>query len=345
MPSVSNHPTVDCPPTYKVTPLFSQSEDGKPLVVPIIASTFNILSNRLVPADKQPDVKLAGEYWGKPGESSLKWEPQTAFTKLATDVVLIGHAFSAGQPSVDVTLGVADLRQTARIFGDRYWIKSLGFISMTPPEPFEKIPLVYERAFGGWDRSNPDPDKHGFEPRNPIGTGFRCKHGKLEDGIRMPNIENPKQLLREYGQVVPPVGFGFTAPDWQPRAKFAGTYGEEWMDNRMPLLPKDFDRKFFNAAPPELIAPGYLRGDEAVSIEHASTRGAISFNLPALPPPSCRLQLKGSRDASVETKLDTVIINTDEESVTLIWRGYLPLHSGPLDIVTVQVRAESIAAA
>jgi hypothetical protein len=343
MPSVSNHLTVDCPAIYKVTALFSQSEDGEPLVVPIIASTFKILSDRLALADTQLDLKVGGEYWGESGESSVKSEPQTAFTKPATDIVLIGHAFSVGQPTVDVTLEVANLRQTARVFGDRYWIKSLGFVSTTPPEPFEKIPLVYERAFGGWDRTNPDPSRHCFESRNPIGTGFRSKHGKFEDGVRMPNIENPKDLLSEYGQIVPPVGFGFMAPDWQPRAKFAGSYDQEWMDKRMPLLPNDFDRKFFNAAPPELVASGYLRGDEPISIKNASARGLISFNLPKLPPPCCRLQLKGSRDVAVETNLDTVIINTDEDLLTLLWRGYLPLRNGPLDITTIQVRAEGAA--
>ena len=215
---------------------------------------------------------------------------------------------------------------------------------MTSTEPFEKIPLIYERAFGGWDRSHPDPSKHGFEPRNPLGTGFRSKHGKFEDGIRLPNVENPREPVREYGQMVPPVGFGFTSPDWQPRARFAGTYDQKWIENRMPLLPKDFDRRFFNAASPGLIAPGHLRGDEAVLVENASARGTISFNLPGMRPPACRVELRGSRDAVVETSLDTVIINTDEDLLILIWRGYIPVRNGPHDVVTIQIRDESVSA-
>jgi hypothetical protein len=217
-------------------------------------------------------------------------------------------------------------------------------VSMTSPEPFEKIPLIYERAFGGWDRSHADPDKHTFESRNPVGTGFRSKHGKWEDGIRLPNLEDPKNPTRNYGDAPPPAGFGFTSPDWQPRASFAGTYDNKWMNERMPLLPLDFDRRFFNAASPGLIAPGYLKGDEAVSIENASPSGTISFNLPGVPPPECRVQLVRNRDERVQTNLDTIIINTDENVVLLIWRGCLAVRNGPHDVVSIQIRAEGVPA-
>jgi hypothetical protein len=344
MPSVSNHPKVECPPDLRAALQFSQSEDGETLAVPIIGSTFEIGDNVLAPSQEQREINLGGEYWGEPGVSSFKLEPQVAFTKPSTDVVLIGHAFSLGRPTVDVTLRVGALRQTARVVGDRYWVKSLSIISISSPQPFERIPLIYERAFGGWDRSHPVPDKHTFEPRNPVGTGFRSKHGKFEDGIRLPNLEDPRDPVRDYGQAVAPIGFGFTSADWQPRAKFAGTYDEPWMTDRMPLLPRDFDRRFFNAASPGLIAPGYLRGDEPVSIENASSRRTISFNLPGVPPPECRVQLIGRRDALVTTNLDTVIVNTDEDLLILIWRGYLPVRNGPHDIVSMQIKAEGVSA-
>ena len=109
---------------------------------------------------------------------------------------------------MDVTLRVGALRQTARVVGDRYWVKSFGMISISSPVPFERIPLpCLERAFGGWDRSHPDPDKHAFEPRNPVGTGFQFeKHGKFEDGMRLPNLEDPRDPVRDYGQAVVPIG-------------------------------------------------------------------------------------------------------------------------------------------
>ncbi|WP_281255421.1 DUF2169 domain-containing protein [Cystobacter ferrugineus] len=39
-------------------------------------------------------MSWSGESWGKPGESSYKYEPEGAFIKPATDVALIGHAYA-----------------------------------------------------------------------------------------------------------------------------------------------------------------------------------------------------------------------------------------------------------
>jgi hypothetical protein len=46
-----------------------------------------------------------------------------------------------------------------------------------------------------------------------------------------------------------PAGFGPIACHWQPRVGFAGTYGDAWVANRLPLLPDDFDDRFFQSAP------------------------------------------------------------------------------------------------
>src|SRR5262249_31964755 len=161
--------------------------------------------------EQQLPINPSGTFHGEPGESSYRYEPETAFFKSSTDVCLLGHAWPPLRPATEVTvrLHAGLLRQTARVIGDRYWIKSLGVISMTPPEPFEQLPLTYERAFGGWDRSHPDPNRHMFELRNPLGTGFRSKHGTFEEGLRLPNLEDPRDLIREHGQTVSPIGFGF----------------------------------------------------------------------------------------------------------------------------------------
>ena len=44
-----------------------------------------------MPASFGRSVSLAGQLWGEPGKSSYKYEPECAFIKPATDVVLIGH--------------------------------------------------------------------------------------------------------------------------------------------------------------------------------------------------------------------------------------------------------------
>ncbi|WP_275425016.1 DUF2169 domain-containing protein [Archangium violaceum] len=80
--------------------------------------------------------------------------------------------------------------------------------------------MVWERAFGGCDRT--DSGRPSFEERNPVGTGFRASARHFEEGLRLPNLENPEQPLREFGQKVVPVGFGFTSPERPPRAAYSG---------------------------------------------------------------------------------------------------------------------------
>ncbi|HSN97582.1 MAG TPA: DUF2169 domain-containing protein, partial [Candidatus Nanopelagicales bacterium] len=284
---------------------------------------------------------LTGALWGKDAAvSSYRIEPAFAFFKPATDVVLLGHAHARHATEAQVVFRVGPVGKALRVVGDRSWVRSAGAVAPTRPLPFDRMPLTYERAFGGWDRSDPDPTKHTFEPRNPVGVGFRAPHARFEEGVQLPNLEDPTDPLQRWGQVVTPVGVGFTSPNWQPRASFAGTYDEAWSKERMPLLPRDFDRRFFNAASPGLVAPGYLRGDEPVLVEGASAQGRLSFRLPGLKAPRCRASLVGREDAEVELKLDTVIVDTDEDRVVMQYRGHVVLRDGPHDVRGVVVEEE-----
>ena len=339
------HPRSDNNTPFPFEMLFLSDEEGRPLFVPVVKARYSIPDKgQLVLAEKQAPVNPAGEHWGDPNSSSYKYEPEIAFIKLATDVILIGHAHAqrTGVKEMLVSLLVGPLKKTMKVVGNRVWGKVLGKTMMTNPVPFEKIPLIYERAFGGWDRSHSDLEKHTFEPRNPVGTGFRSKKGNFEEGIRLPNLEDPKYPLKSYGDTPPPAGVGFTSPNWQPRAALAGTYDEQWMKDRMPLLPTDFDRRFFNAASPGLIASGYLKGNEPVLIENASPGGRLSFDLPGVPPPKIHVELRGGVHHDLTTNLDTVIINTDENLLFLIWRTHLVVRRGPQDVVAIQVSAEGV---
>jgi hypothetical protein len=147
-------------------------------------------------------------------------------------------------------------------------------------------------------------------------------------------------LIRRYGDSPAPAGFGFVSADWEPRARYAGTYDEAWSQERKPLLPKDFDRRFFNAASPGLTAPGYLKGNEDVVVVNASAVSPLRFHLPGAPPPVCDIELRGGKKEVLPTNLDTVIINTDEMLVLLLWRAHLRVTNGPHDVTSIKVRAE-----
>ena len=209
------HPEVNNKTPIIFEPLFLSDEEGRPLFTPVVKATYDIRNNSgLWMAEEQTPVNLSGEHHGDPDIFSHRYEPECAFIKLSTDVILIGHAYAPkkGVKEINVGLQVGPVRKALRVIGDRYWLKTLGAVAMTPPRPFDKIPLTYEHAFGGWDRSHIDPQQHTFDPRNPVGTGFRDKNGRFEEGIKLPNLEDPRYPIKNYDDTPTPAGFGFVSP-------------------------------------------------------------------------------------------------------------------------------------
>ncbi len=335
------HPAVNNSTGLAFEASFAAEESGRPVVVAIVRATCDLLpeGGTLRLAEEQQGIELAGEPYFDADVSSYKYEPEFAFRKPATDVLLIGSAIS-DRPvqSLDVGLKLGPLSKVVRVVGDRFWVKQDGRVFATRPQPFSRMPLVYERAFGGWDKGDVDEAKWHFEARNPVGTGFGDPLRFVEEGkVAMPNIEDPTQLIRHYRDRPAPAGFGVVSADWQPRSQYAGTYDEEWSKNRKPLLPEDFDRRFFNVAPPGLTSEGYLSGDEKGMVVNASPVPKLSFKLPGLPPPICKVVLKNWHEETLQTNLDTVIVNTDEMRVFLTWRSFMIIPSGPHDIASIDV--------
>jgi hypothetical protein len=254
-------------------------------------------------------------------------------------VALIGHAHppGGGATQVDVGIKVGPVQKLARVFGNRFWVWTNEGARMTRTGELGRVPLSWENAFGGRDEVHSTPERPQFEPRNPVGTGFGKPLIKDGDHLRLPNVEDPKQLITEYGAVVTPCGFGFTSPNWQPRASFAGTYDEGWDTTRKPMLPVDFDRRFFTAAAPGLGATGYLQGNEEVVVLNTTAVPRLAFRLPAVPPPPCRVVLRGGREVELRTNLDTIIVNTDELRLMLLWRACTLVGGGPLDVTAIEV--------
>ena len=54
-------------------------------------------------------------------------------------------------------------------------------------------------------------------------------------------------------------------------------------------------------------------------------------------PPTVTIAVRLVGDVSLETNLDTVIVDADARRVTLIWRAFTGLRSGPLDVTALRV--------
>ena len=263
------------------------------------------------------------EPYGEPGKSSLKYEADLVLTKTTTDIIVVGHAYApGGRPVTELSVGlrVGPVQKVLRVFGDRRW----GAFGPSSPEPFMAMPLVYERAFGGVDRASQAPERD-CDSRNPVGTGFAVARDHLS-GVALPNIEYPNELIGTWKDRPRPAGFGAIAGHWQPRVGLAGTYGEAWLKHRQPLLPDDFDDRFFQSAPADQQAAAFLRGGEPVVLHHLTRAGDLLFSLPRVFLGFETRFRDGTRAIHRERRLHTVILEPDHPRVSLVWHTALPCH-------------------
>lgn len=296
---------------------------GHESVLLVVKATYAIEEGgRLQVAPEQLPIQHADSYRGEPAQTSPLWEADVALAKEGADVILLGHARPTPQSpeQVDVNLRVGPVQKTVRVFGARQWETSALGYRITKPRPFEKIPLIYERAFGGTDTSASEPQAYAA---NPVGVGYRHDAKKL-DGVPLPNLEDPQALLSKPTDRPRPAGFGFYGRSWSPRGPLAGTYDQKWREKRCPLLPEDFHTRHFNAAHPDLILPQPLQGGEAVVVENAAPVAQLRFQVPRLPL-TFYVGL-GRQVHTLRPVLDTLVIDTDRSLVVLLARALFPCH-------------------
>jgi hypothetical protein len=298
-------------------------QTGVDSIYAVVKATFTI-GARIDIAEKQAPVSMKEEYLGEPGKSSVRAPSDFALAKPGTDVVMTGSAYSsAGTVAryVDVRLSIGSMSKIVRVFGDRVWERTAMGYSPTEPAPFERMPLFWERAYGGNDISGGLPVA---DSRNPVGAGFFADHGaKPISGSPLPNLEDPYQSINAPGDRPVPAGFGPICGHWQPRRSYAGTYDAAWQANRAPYLPADFDARFFQVAPPDLISPAYLNGGEPVEIVGVHPNGPLRFYLPLL-----NLHFKFRVEQEAQTRpgvLDLVWFDTDNLQLAMTWRAGLAL--------------------
>jgi hypothetical protein len=268
-------------------------------------------------------VRTKDELEEDPDASTVAHPSELGPRKRRADVVLVG-AVVARSPieSVDASLSIGGvLRKTLRVTGDRLWLPAAsGGLQPGRPKPFTRMPISWTRSFGGVD-----PDDPGYaELRNPVGVGLRRQPAALK-GTRLPNFENPRDLVTSTKSRPAPVGFGSVAGHWLPRSKLAGTYDEKWNESRRPLLPDDFDPAFYNVAPADQQLEEVKPGDE-VQLANLTLAGRDRFVLPDATVPIIFVTDKAVVNA--RTMVDTILIDPERQRLSVISRReYLPAAS------------------
>lgn len=301
---------------FSATQALLVDERGAETITLIAKATFDLRAGGATLAASQQPLCTAPIYRAAPGASSLLCDTDLGVARPWTDVLLAGHAtpMEPGATETWVELHVGPIEKRLRVVGERRWMHTPSGFLPSAPLPFERIPLLWENAFGG----------PGFD-RNPCGVGFLHDHAQDLEGARLPNVEDPSATLRTPGDTPAPAGFGCVCPTWMPRRARAGTFDATWEAQNFPRLPVDFDPIHHSAAPDDQRVPGSLRGGEVVEIRGVSTDGPLRFTVPSLVIEG-RFRLRRAEPRSMSLSLDTLRIDADRRRIELCFRASAAIH-------------------
>lgn len=299
-----------------------------------------------------------------------EWQAELAAARsarLAGDVLVDKTLHMTGERTLQRRLAPLRLLQAA-IAVCTLGLVRLNPYRLTSPSPVMQVPLRYELAQGGQCRieegtpqarrvpkryrltperqaAYPEgaPAAHDSDQRNPDGCGFAprwfMRAAKL---VRLPapRIEYPDaafsgarfwRAARGKAALVP-AGFGFVGRGWLPRRERVGTFASRtaWGADDVPLLPRDFDFRYWNGAPDDQQC-AHLAGGERFTLTNLCAPNAagaqrdergntvVQFALP-----SQSLFLLAADDsgavATMPLSIDTVVVDTDAGVVDIVWR-------------------------
>jgi hypothetical protein len=320
--------------------------DGREVVVVVVKGSF-VLSRcdarRSELARPQQPLHEADVLGADPARDAPIHDNDFALFKPRCDVLLHARAHAPdGRPvkTLDVAFGVGECRKALSVIGPREWRRgALGWVA-SAPVPFTSLDIGYDRAFGGTEVDPDDPRRIEVYRHNPSGTGYARLRKQLA-GLPLPATEEIGVPVSSPTGRYRPMAFGPLGRHWQPRCDFAGTYDERWERERMPFLPEDFDSRYHQAAPPDQQMP-YPRGGEPIVLAHLSPHAArVEARLP-----SDELHVRFVRRHlpvhEVQARIDTVLIEPEEDRLSLTWRASCALERDAFELQEMQIEAASM---
>lgn len=285
-------------------------------------ATFGLVPDSVMTVAPPDEIRAAEvHYDGDPARSARLVSDLSPYRKRA-DVLLTGHAYSPTGAPVFATVvrlvvvrGRPLLEKAFQVVGDR---------TTGAPVKFARLPLVYERAFGGigWDD-------------NPVGTGALS-------GSPPPNLVHPSDARRT-------VCFGPITRGWPSRARLLGPFERSPLEGPIAEIPSDLDFDYFQDAPADQQIP-YLFGDEWIMLEGLHpTWPVLETQLPGARAVGKVYGLGAARERGhpIALKADHLHIDTDRGLCSVAWRASVPVVdesvlSRMLLIVGVEIAGQSL---
>jgi hypothetical protein len=269
----------------------------------IVKASFEIVPDAPMKLGQQEEIIDAEVHHRNVPSQSVRLTSDLVPYLPAADVVLTGHAHAPEGTSVQaLTVRLAVFREALlaerviHVYGSR--AARGGQIV-----PFERMPLVYERTFGG----SGDRD-------NPFGTGVGASDST-------PNLVDPSEPRKA-------ACFAPISAAWPVRRRLLGGVQLKALKQQVPEVLAEAAFEYFHAAPPEQRIAGYLNGNEWIVLDgmHAS-HPSVKSRLPDAYA-GARVVAPGEPVESarrVELVADMLRIDADAMTCSLVWRGQLPI--------------------
>lgn len=149
------------------------------------------------------------------------------------EVIVLGAAYAPGGrpvPELEVTLTMGERVHRAYVAGDRGWIGEGPDAVISPPAPFARMPMGYERAFGGtaevWLDDHtcvpvphaPNPHGRGFDPDAAVASLVEALGGppgfpRHQYVRRLPNLEDPRERITRWSDLPRPYSWATRPSD------------------------------------------------------------------------------------------------------------------------------------
>jgi len=278
------------------TGLFRMS--GALRVMIVAKAGFRLVSGGVMTLESPPEVRVAEAHYGDNPTRSIRAASDIVPFLERADVLFVGAAYPPGgspAPAMSVRLAVARggyavFDKLLAVYGDRG-------PSGGEPKPFTRMPIVYERAFGGIGLGD-----------NPLGAAT-------------PNIVYPDPARQKE-----PAGYGPISWYWPARKRLLRGHPRQALEQRVIELPDGFDVSFFQAAPEDQRIP-FLAGDESILLQglHPSNP-SLETRLPGARA-MARVYTKSGMGRPFPLVADTLSIDGDADQCSVTWRGSFPVTS------------------
>lgn len=277
-------------------------------VTVVAKATFELVPDGLMRPIRPVEIRRTELHFHNNPARSVSATSDLGLYLERADVTLTGHAYApGGTPTPKVTPRLRVLRadgspaldKSIDVYGDR---SAWPGEPAPSAQPFQKIPLVYERAYGGI----------GWGP-NPFGIGVEPE---LSGKTPLPNIVHANA---QPGRT-DPAGFGPLSPSLPGRRALLGRLPRKALEGRIAEIPDTFEWGYFQAAPLDQRID-FLNGDEWIVLDgvHPS-RASLTTRLPGARGLARVLTPTGA-ELPIELRADTLAIDADASIASVLWRG------------------------